>query len=190
MQRSTISGARQLARGIAVLAVGVIAAGSMSFSAAAAGKALTKKRALKLFYTKGGADARFVNLGELGAAHTQSTTPIDNFNVFSFTDVLSATVTAPAAGQLMVLANLDFEWDSDGGAFPTEVLSRMLMDGTQIGTEQEAHIEDTFFYSDSTAHSMSVPVTPGTHTLQLQAFNTSGWVYVEDRSITTLFIPS
>ena len=55
---------RSVARGIAVLIVGFLAAGAFAIGPATAGKFLTKKKALKLFYTKGAADERFINVGE------------------------------------------------------------------------------------------------------------------------------
>ena len=51
-------------RGVAVLLLALLAAGVVASSPATAGKFLTKKRALKLFYPKSEADARFINVGE------------------------------------------------------------------------------------------------------------------------------
>lgn len=51
-------------RGVLTLGVALLGAPALSFSAASAGKPLTKKRALKLFYKRSVADARFIDVGE------------------------------------------------------------------------------------------------------------------------------
>jgi len=50
----------------------VLAAGALAITPATAGKFLTKKRALKLFYTKAGADAQFVDPAEVTAATSRT----------------------------------------------------------------------------------------------------------------------
>jgi hypothetical protein len=54
----------RVGRGVAVLVVAMLGAGAFAITPATAGKFLTKKRALKLFYAKSDADARFINVGE------------------------------------------------------------------------------------------------------------------------------
>jgi hypothetical protein len=58
------SDSSRVGRGVAVLVVAMLGAGAFASSPATAGKFLTKKRALKLFYAKSAADARFINVGE------------------------------------------------------------------------------------------------------------------------------
>lgn len=67
-----MSGASFL-RGAAVVILAAVAAVALAGVSTGAGKALTKKKALKLFYTKGGADARFINVGEIFSSSTQQT---------------------------------------------------------------------------------------------------------------------
>jgi len=64
MDRSTGRARTRWGRGVAILTVGLLAAGAFSLSPASAAKFLTKKKAMKLFYTKKVADARFINAGE------------------------------------------------------------------------------------------------------------------------------
>lgn len=55
---------RRTWRGVWVLVVAMLTAGTLAIAPATAGKFLTKKRALKLFYAKAAADSRFVNIDE------------------------------------------------------------------------------------------------------------------------------
>jgi hypothetical protein len=54
-----------LLRAIAVLVAGGLIAGMSLAGPAMGAKTFTKSKAKKLFYTKGGADDRFINVGEL-----------------------------------------------------------------------------------------------------------------------------
>ncbi len=176
-----------IGRGIALLAVATLAAGTLVISPATAGKFLTKKKATKLFYTKGGADTRFINVGELFSSSTQQTALIQNFTGPG--DVITHSVTVPEEGTLLVWANVSFEED---GTQNEAVHARVLMDGTQVGTVQESSIEfDGFFSSESIANAVATPVSAGPHTLKLEVESTeSVQITIEGRSITTLFIPS
>lgn len=51
-------------RAVAVLAIGMLAAGAFAIAPATAKKTFTKQKALNLFYSKSGADARFISVGE------------------------------------------------------------------------------------------------------------------------------
>ncbi len=59
-----MKGRSTVVRAIAVFALAGVVGGVLAAGPAGAGKFLTKKKALKLFYTKGDADARFLNVGE------------------------------------------------------------------------------------------------------------------------------
>jgi hypothetical protein len=61
-------GGSRVLRAAAVVTLTIVAAGAIAGVSTGAAKPLTKKRALKLFYTKGGADERFVNAGEIAAS--------------------------------------------------------------------------------------------------------------------------
>jgi len=146
-------------------------------------------------YSKAQASDQFVEDAALGSkfpsTQGSSSTLIVDFNVGSFTGILTHSISVPGAGKLLVWGNATFEHDSSGGANSTPVSTRLTLDSTQIGTVQQAFIEATSGYSDSTALTAVVPVTAGSHDLQLQAINDeSGWIAIEDRSISTLFIPA
>jgi len=147
-------------------------------------------------YTKGEADGKFLAAAALGSkfpsTQGSSTTGINDFNVGNFTGILTHSINVPGAGKLLVWGNATFEFDGTGPNSPTPVSSRLTLDGNQIGTEQQAFIENASGYSDSTALTAVVPVsTGGPYDLQLQAINDeAGWLFVEDRSISTLFIPN
>jgi hypothetical protein len=175
-------------RAVALLAATGVAAAALAVGpATAAKKALTKKRALKLFYTKGGADERFVNVGEIAASSSQQTTLIQNF--VGPGNVLTHSVNVPRSGVLLVWANVSFEEDE---AANNPVHARVLLDGNLVGTVQESNIEiDGFFPSESIANALSSPVTAGPHNVVLEVESPEGTeIAIEGRSITTLFIPA
>jgi hypothetical protein len=180
------SGSRVL-RAAAVVTLTIVAAGAIAGVSTGAAKPLTKKRALKLFYTKGGADERFVNVGEIAASSSQQTTLIQNF--VGPGNVLTHSVNVPRSGVLLVWANVSFEEDQTQN---DAVHARVLLDGSQVGTVQESNIETAgFFSSESIANALSAPVSAGPHTLALEVTSTEGVeIAIEGRSITTLFIPA
>ena len=80
-------------RGVAVLVIGLVAAGAFAMSPAIARKSFSKKKALNLFYSKAGADARFVNVGEMASDADK----LDGLNSTAF---LGATAKATDSDQL------------------------------------------------------------------------------------------
>jgi hypothetical protein len=151
-------------------------------------KSLSDKRVKALAYTKQQADGRFLRGSQVTTSETKATALVTPFNVGNFTDVLSHSVTTPSAGKLLVFANLTVE---DGNTGNSAVESRLLVNGNQVGVEQEGYVENSAdFYSDALAPIGSVQVAAGTHSVKLQAYNAGSAIAVEDRSITTLFIPS
>jgi hypothetical protein len=177
-----------LRRGMALLTLAGLVAGALSVGPATAAKRfLTKKKALKLFYTKGGADQRFLNVGEVSTSYKQETSLILNFVEG---DVLTHSVTAPAAGTLLIWANVTFEEDA-GTPEDNPVHAMVLLDGTQVGTVQQQNIEEEgFMGSSSIANASAAPVSAGAHTLNLHVESVEGsQTAIEDRSLTTLFIP-
>jgi hypothetical protein len=181
---------RPIWRGVALLALARVAAAAMAVGpATAAKKFLTKKKALKLFYTKGGADERFVNVGEIAASSSQLTTLIQDF--VGPGNVLTHSVNVPRSGVLLVWANVSFEEDpSDNLENP--VHAKIVLDGADIGTVQQSNIEIAgFFASESIANAVTAPVTAGAHTVTLNVESVEGTeIAVEDRMMTTLFIPA
>ena len=174
-------------RAVAVLAMAAVAAGVLAGVSVGAGKALTKKKALKLFYTKGGADSRFINVGELATSYKTETTSISPFNVTNFTDVLSSDVTVPEGGMLLIWSNLSFEENNTSGPEPLQ--AQILVDGSLVGTVQESYVEDGGpFLSESIANTVATQVSAGTHTVKLQAYNPDDSVVIQERSITTLLV--
>ena len=74
-----------LLRAIAVMVAAGLVIGALSLTPAIGAATLSKKKAKKLFYTKGGADARFVNIDEVGAgpvayAHVNADGSLDAAN--------------------------------------------------------------------------------------------------------------
>jgi hypothetical protein len=174
-------------RAAVVVTLTIVAAGAIAGVSTGAAKPLTKKKALKLFYTKGGADERFVNVGEIAASSSQQTTLIQNF--VGPGNVLTHSVNVPRSGVLLVWANVSFEEDE---AANNPVHARVLLDGNLVGTVQESNIEiDGFFPSESIANALSSPVTAGPHNVVLEVESPEGTeIAIEGRSITTLFVPS
>jgi hypothetical protein len=144
------------------------------------------------FFTKADADARFLQGSEVLTSEAKATNLIANFDVTGFTDVLTHSVSVPSAGTLLVWGNLTVE---DGNSGSTPVESRLLVDGSQVGVEQETVVQDLAFpisfYSMALAPVGRATVGAGAHSIALQAFNSEDPdIAIEDRSITTLFIPS
>jgi hypothetical protein len=182
------SGSRVL-RAAAVVTLATVAAGAIAGVSTGAAKPLTKKRALKLFYTKGGADERFVNVGEISASSSQQTNLILNF--VGPGNVLTHSVNVPRSGVLLVWANVSFEEDA-GTPEENPVHATVMVDGTDVGTVQESNIPiGGFNSSESIANALSTPVTAGPHTVALEVDSVEGSeIAIEGRSITTLFIPA
>ena len=176
-------------RGLAVLAIAALVAGAFAMApATAAKKGLTKKRAMKLFYTKGGADARFINVGEMATSYEQATTLMANF---TNGDVLTHTVTVPAAGHLLIWANVSWERDNTD---PNEnpIHAEVRVDGVKVGTTQESQNEiGGNFPSESIANAVRAPVAPGARVVTLNVLSTEAdEIVIEGRSIMTLFVPT
>jgi hypothetical protein len=190
------------AMAVAIVAL-ILAVGGTSVAGVATISALSKgdKKQVKkiarnvtrnLAYTKADADARFLQGSEVLTSEAKATNLITNFDVTGFTDVLAHSVSVPSAGTLLVWGNLTVE---DGNSGSTPVESRLLVDGNQVGVEQETVVQDVAFplgfYSSALAPVGRATVGAGAHSIALQAFNTEDPdIAIEDRSITTLFIPS
>ena len=148
--------------------------------------AYTKRAANNRFYTKQGADARFLSGSELLTSTSESTTLITGFNDDDV--VLTHSVDLPTSGRLLIWANLTAE---DGNTGDSAVEASLLVDGTAVGVNQQDFVENSAsFYSAATAPATIVEVGPGVHEIGLRAFNDFSPIAIEDRSINTLFIPS
>jgi hypothetical protein len=96
-------------RRIAVLLVALLGTGALIASPASAGKFLTKKKAMKLFYSKSVADARFVNVGERAG-------DADMLDRKDSTAYLDATATAADADLLDGQDSSVFQEGCENGA--------------------------------------------------------------------------
>lgn len=84
-------------RGVAVLAVGMLAVGAFVAGPVSAGKFLTKKKALKLFYTKAQAEQKFLDQGEANNAFLgQLVTVVNKQTVTGGTALTGLSVDCPA----------------------------------------------------------------------------------------------
>ena len=189
---------------LVVALTGSAVAGVATVALDKADKKAVKKIVKKTSYTKAEADARFLKGAEADARYvegadvrssqTSATNVVGGFNPGTFADVLTHNVDAPTAGRLLVWGNLTVEDQNTG--FDNYVKTRLIVDGSQAGVEQEGFVENSAnFYSDASAPVASVPVQAGPHVVKLQAYNDSTGVggtniVIENRSITTLFIPS
>jgi hypothetical protein len=146
----------------------------------------SKQAANNRFYTKQDADARFLSGSELLTSTSEGTTLIPGFDNFDV--ILTHDVNLPSSGRLLIWANLTAE---DGNTGNAGVETRLELDGTEIGVDQHGFVENAAaFYSDSTAPATIVNVDPGEHQIGLRVFNDGSPIAIEDRSISTLFIPS
>ena len=200
-------------RAIAVLAVAMLAAGALSGGSAVAGKFLTKKKALKLFYTKPASDARFVNVGE-PVTQAQNADQLDGKSAnelvrgarvmtetsATFTSATTnygpaLSITAPAAGFVLVSASVSVR--NGGGSCTTSCIwwqnVRHVQSGTMsnsaVGSVYPSGTADVF---DSNSSSWMFPVNAGVNTFQIVLTrnnlgngNLEGWF----AEMTGLYVP-
>jgi hypothetical protein len=116
---------------------------------------------------------------------------ISNFNPGSYQTILSKSANAPKRGILLLWGNVDAEETT--GTSATVLQARFTVDGNAVGTTPdtaEQYMDEAGFnHSNSVALSVAVPVGRGTHAVKLQAFTTEAPIFIEGRSITTLFVP-
>ena len=95
-------------RGVFLLTIGMLAAATLSIAPATAGKFLTKKRALRLFYPRAEADARFIEVGEkaTSAGTADNADTLDNIDSTGFlTPAQGDSSYLPATGELRINAS-------------------------------------------------------------------------------------
>jgi hypothetical protein len=125
---------------------------------------------------------------QLGRATTKTGSP-DAFDEATFTDVLSKSVTAPTAGIFVISAQMNVN-RSNSGPEATLVAGRAALDGAAatVQTHQRATEDGTF--GEAIAVTGAVAVTPGTHTVSLQAAELSdGAAFLSQLALTVQFVP-
>lgn len=150
-----------------------------------AGKFLTKKKALKLFYTKSVADQRFVNVGpEAAALKTNAVeannNPADIDLAGAFTDVISASITVPGTGQLIAEASAGLLGVASGSGG-----CRFKLGSTPFGLEMSASVDNN----------MPIPllartsVGAGAHTVTIECREGGGTLRYTQGTMVLLFVP-
>jgi len=125
--------------------------------------------------------------------HATETASIDNFAENDFTSMVGLGVVAPFDGFLMVWADLNAEYDisSDAGT-NADLECRIALDGadSSILVDQEfADVAGGTNSGESIAVSTVVPVSAGSHTVDLQCRRSgSAQLFVKQRALTTLFV--
>jgi hypothetical protein len=123
---------RGLWRGVAVLAVAMLAIGAFVAGPASAGRFLTKRKALKLFYTKSQADAKFLTQGQANNAFLgQLVTVVNKQSVTGGTAYTDFSVDCPAGFTA-----------TGGGVAPTDddikiVRSSPAINGTPVANNED-----------------------------------------------------
>lgn len=128
------------------------------------------------------------------AGYTEDLTSINDFDDSTPTSILDATAQAPVNGILMVWGNVTAERDFDSTAnTQSDLVLTIEVDGTQAGIAAEQAFIDYTNSSNSSetvAISAAIPVSAGTHDVDLMAREEGGaMIFIEDRSLTTMFVP-
>jgi hypothetical protein len=122
----------------------------------------------------------------------------DNFQDTTFTNLVTKTVTAPVAGELIIIGKVSAEYDagSPAGSF-MRLRARFLVDGAGVGPESESLLTDSSANCKE-AKTMSLvalgAVAAGDHTVNLQVAKSAitggtGLAWIGNAAFVTLFEP-
>ena len=207
---SEMKSRRGAVRGVAVLVVGFLAAGAFAIGPAGAAKFLTKKKALKLFYTKAASDARFINVGEK-ASDSDKLDGIDSTGFLEQAEILvrsqddgstpvgstaavtlnTVSITAPSAGVFVISGNATANNDHTGAGY-CQLDPRVGATDPTAGdaAAQEVTADASGTDEASLAYTIVHPVAAGAHTVtQLVTCNTASW-YAYNGELTVTFVPT
>jgi len=166
------------ARAAALLVVGtLIGASVLAPTVGLAARFLTKKKA----------DKRYLNTQEVvvAGATTDVQVPV---NSTSFTSQLSAPITAPSNGSLLIVG------DVHAAVIQRSLAFQLRLDGTPVTSEPTAHTMGSataITLTTTTGLTATIPVTAGPHTVHLDArLTTAGSGVIGGRSLSVLFVPS
>ena len=129
--------------------------------------------------------------GDVAAFGNASDTFINDFTAGTFTPIVSTTFDAPSAGVLHIVGTLSAEDDSTF-AGEGRLVYRLRLDADPLTSELFAH---ELHYASSGAGDSGgvtgvVPVTPGTHTVHLEAREVASGSFITGREVSVIFVPS
>ena len=177
---------------MAILIAGVLAGGVFAgLPATAAKKALTKKKALKLFYTKAQSDARYLNQGQGDNLYLSQTEgdalylsqsegdaryvslsatdrgPSTETSITSDTTINTVTLNAPVNGVFLIVGSASV--DNDAAAPDTIRLSyRVDTGGFVNAAEADFNSEANMPDEQQLSFTDAVAVPAGTHTVDMR----------------------
>jgi hypothetical protein len=169
-------------RGIAVLVAGLLVGGLFAgLPATAAKKPLTKKKALKLFYTKAQSDARYLNQSQgdtLFLSQTEGDAryvslsatdrgPSSETSITGDTTVNTVTLNAPTNGVFLIAGSASVDNDS-GFVAPIELEYRLDTSGFVAAAEADINSEANMSDELQLAFTDAVAVTAGGHSVDMQ----------------------
>jgi hypothetical protein len=169
------------ARTVALVVVGtLIGASVLAPTVGWAAKFLTKKKA----------DKRYVNTKEVVAAGNTIDTGIDEFAQEEFSSLVSAPISAPAGGTLILVGQV--------GAAAEEMESpelslRLRVDGTPVtGGDDSGQGFGGENFQTTMGLTAAVRVDPGPHTVHVDGRieGIGGPVDIRGRSLSVLFVPN
>jgi hypothetical protein len=177
-------------RTAAVLALGV-AIGTVLVATPAASHIGTVTH-LWNHHIKPKADARYLNLGEVGAFGNVSSADNDDFTADSMTSVVSKTFTVPSNGLLFITGSISAADDASLAGIGS-LWFNLRLDGTAVtGGSFPYNLEygGESSSGNTGAASAVVPVTAGTHTVHLDARDDGAGSYIYQKDISVLYVRS
>lgn len=122
------------------------------------------------------------------ASSVTNTAVNDNFAAPNFTTLASKSATAPTKGILLVWGSITGSRDVNGPA-TADLNARISVDGSAATTTGGLYLEFGGNTEGTVNVSGAIPVTAGSHSVELQALSLGGTEYLSQKSITTLFVP-
>jgi hypothetical protein len=139
------------------------------------------------FLTKKKADKRYLNTNEVLLSGATSDNQM-TLNSTSFTSLLSASISAPTNGSLLIVG------DVHGAVAARTVAFQLRLDAAPVTSDGVAHAmgsTSASFLSATSGLTATLPVTAGPHTVHLDArLTTAGTSAIGGRSLSVLFVPS
>jgi len=123
---------------------------------------------------------------------TMSDTYINDFTASTWTDIQSMQIEAPVSGVLHVAASVGLEDDSDL-AGDAEISLRITIDGVALSDDDFAYtVELSGDPSDEPFSAIgalngAVAVSPGMHTIALEAWEIGSGTFIKARSVSATF---
>lgn len=140
------------------------------------------------FLTKKKADKRYLNVKEVLAAGNTIDTAIDDFFETGFTSLVSAPITAPSGGVLVLVGQV---FASSASMGSPELQLRLRVDGIPVTSDDLAQGFGGPDNETTAGLTATVNVSGGPHTVHIdgKVAGIGGPVDIHGRSLSVLFVP-